>query len=272
MPMLAVTEAGECTRWDTLIAWRSTSKIRSATTLRTGIEPDAVEHHELVATEGVPGELVKAPEAYAHVMPESSSGAGWERMFWLVFERSSSAIFVLDDRRRVVHANNAALALLGRSRGAVIGSSIVDSVAPSERLQSEEEWLAFLRSGEYAGTRIFLLADGSEAQIDFAARLVVVGQRRLAIYVALAQSDSPRSAGPTRSAAGALTKRERQIVTLIALGRETGEIAQELHISPETVRTHVRNAMSKLGARTRAQLVANALCSERAVHLPDLSE
>jgi PAS domain S-box-containing protein len=96
---------------------------------------------------------------------------GWERVFWLVFERLSSTIFVLDDHRRIVHANDAALALLGRSRAELLGESIVDSVAPSERARSEEEWLAFLRSGEYAGTRTFILADGSEAQVDFAARI-----------------------------------------------------------------------------------------------------
>jgi DNA-binding CsgD family transcriptional regulator len=63
-----------------------------------------------------------------------------------------------------------------------------------------------------------------------------------------------------------LTEREREVVTLIALGRETAQIAEELHISPETVRTHVRNAMSRLGAHTRAQLVAMVLCSDHAVH------
>jgi PAS domain S-box-containing protein len=205
-------------------------------------------------------------------MPESVSGMGWERMFWLVFERSSSAIFVLDDRRRVVQANDAALELLGRPRGKVIGASFVDSIVPSERPRSQREWLAFLGSGEYAGTRTLIPANGSDVQVDFAARLAVVGKRRLAIYVALPRGESQAPAKPARSAAGALTERERQVVTLIALGRQTGEIAKELHISPETVRTHVRNAMSKLGARTRAQLVAEVLCSERAVHLPDLAK
>jgi DNA-binding NarL/FixJ family response regulator len=57
-------------------------------------------------------------------------------------------------------------------------------------------------------------------------------------------------------------------VTLIAMGRETSQIAQELHVSPETVRTHVRNAMAKLGAHTRAQLVATALCTDSAIRLP----
>src|SRR5260221_10867902 len=125
-------------------------------------------------------------------MPESSSGMGWERMFWLVFERSSSAIFVLDDHRRVVQANDAAFALLGRPREAVVGASIADSVAPPERARSEREWLAFLRSGEYAGTRTFVRADGFEVQVDFAARVAVVSERRLAIYVALARGDAER--------------------------------------------------------------------------------
>ena len=62
-----------------------------------------------------------------------------------------------------------------------------------------------------------------------------------------------------------LTKREREVVRLIALGRATGEIAMVLNISSETVRTHVRNAMTKLGAHTRAQLVALVLSNERAV-------
>jgi DNA-binding CsgD family transcriptional regulator len=69
-----------------------------------------------------------------------------------------------------------------------------------------------------------------------------------------------------------LTKREREVVTLIALGRDTGQIARELHIASETVRTHVRNAMSKLKARTRAQLVAIALCTDATIHLPQLQQ
>jgi DNA-binding NarL/FixJ family response regulator len=75
---------------------------------------------------------------------------------------------------------------------------------------------------------------------------------------------------PTQSYALAgkllLTTRERVIITHVALGHETDQIAEALYISPQTVRTHVRNAMIKLGAHSRAQLVAIVLCTDDAVH------
>jgi DNA-binding CsgD family transcriptional regulator len=56
-----------------------------------------------------------------------------------------------------------------------------------------------------------------------------------------------------------LTQRESQVLSLLAEGRSGAQIAAELVLSPETVRTHVRHAMSKLGATTRLHAVALAL-------------
>ena len=56
-----------------------------------------------------------------------------------------------------------------------------------------------------------------------------------------------------------LTPTEAEIARLVAAGRSNPEIAAKLFISPETVRTHVRNAMAKLEADTRTQAVALAL-------------
>jgi PAS domain S-box-containing protein len=205
---------------------------------------------------------------YADAMQEPGQGAGWERLFWLVFERTSNPIALLDEQRRIVEVNDAGLSLWGRDRGDVVGLSIVESIKPDERTAAAREWQAFLRNGEYAGKRALVRADGSEVQVEFAARLEVLGGRRLAIYVAMVDDDPPPSPSSRPAGELPLTKREREVVTLIALGQDTAEIAKELHISPETVRTHVRNAMSKLGARTRAHLVAIVLCSEHAVHVP----
>jgi len=59
--------------------------------------------------------------------------------------------------------------------------------------------------------------------------------------------------------AKALSRREAEILTLLARGLTGGEIARRLVLSPETVRTHVRNAMGKLEARTRTEAVVKAL-------------
>jgi DNA-binding CsgD family transcriptional regulator len=56
-----------------------------------------------------------------------------------------------------------------------------------------------------------------------------------------------------------LSKREREVLGLLAEGLSGAAIASRLVLSPETVRTHVRNAMDKLGASTRSQAVALAL-------------
>ena len=56
-----------------------------------------------------------------------------------------------------------------------------------------------------------------------------------------------------------LTRREREILGLLAEGMSGAQIASKLVLSPETVRTHVRNAMSNLGASTRSQAVVLAM-------------
>jgi PAS domain S-box-containing protein len=198
---------------------------------------------------------------YAGVMQET----GWERLFWLVFERSSNPVVLLDDEQQIIDLNDAALSLLGEDRG-VIGTSMTDRITPEQRPSAASAWQAFLRSGEGSGTRALVRSNGSEVDVDFAARLAMIGGRRLAIYVALAgDGDSlPPPSGPDHELP--LTNREREIVTLIALGSGTDQIAGQLHISPATVRTHVRNAMSKVGTHTRAELVAVVLTADETLH------
>jgi DNA-binding NarL/FixJ family response regulator len=55
-----------------------------------------------------------------------------------------------------------------------------------------------------------------------------------------------------------LTNREREVVALVAHGLSNDEIAERMVVSPMTAKTHVSRAMTKLGARDRAQLVVFA--------------
>jgi DNA-binding NarL/FixJ family response regulator len=61
------------------------------------------------------------------------------------------------------------------------------------------------------------------------------------------------------SAMPMLTRREREVLRLLADGCSNEDVARRLGISPETVRTHVRKLMRKLDAQTRTQAVATAL-------------
>lgn len=57
----------------------------------------------------------------------------------------------------------------------------------------------------------------------------------------------------------ALSRREQEVLALLADGLNGEEAAERLVLSPETVRTHIRNAMGKLGAHTRAGAVVSAI-------------
>jgi DNA-binding NarL/FixJ family response regulator len=78
--------------------------------------------------------------------------------------------------------------------------------------------------------------------------------RRLIAEV-VSRPDRP-AAAPASLAA--LTNREREILALVGRGLSNDEIAAELFLSPLTAKTHVSHAMTKLGARDRAQLVVLA--------------
>jgi DNA-binding CsgD family transcriptional regulator len=111
-------------------------------------------------------------------------------------------------------------------------------------------------------------ADGSLVAVQWGADTEVVTGRRLVLFVAISTSRwgarFRRTATSDREA-GELSEREGEIVRLISAGRSGPEIADELQIAHNTVRTHVRNSMLKLGARSRAHLVAKALSSGAAL-------
>jgi DNA-binding NarL/FixJ family response regulator len=114
-----------------------------------------------------------------------------------------------------------------------------------------------------AGASGFVLKDGDPADLLRAIRVVAEGGSLLSPSVTRRVIEQ-FAAAPARRAAprpglGELTEREREIVAWVATGRSNDEIAEELVVSPATVRTHVSRAMLKLRARDRAQLVVFAI-------------
>jgi len=111
------------------------------------------------------------------------------------------------------------------------------------------------------GASGFLVKDTEPAELVHAVRVVAAGEALLSPTVTkrlIAEfATYRRPADPVRDLT-VLTDREREVVGLVASGETNDEIATRLFLSPATVKTHVGRAMTKLGARDRAQLVVLA--------------
>ncbi|WIM99869.1 response regulator transcription factor [Actinoplanes oblitus] len=110
-----------------------------------------------------------------------------------------------------------------------------------------------------AGASGFLVKDMALDDILNAVRVVAGGDALIAPSVTrrLIEQFAGRPAVPApayRSSDG-ITEREREVLTLVGLGRSNTEIATELHISPATAKAHLARLFTKLDARDRVQLV-----------------
>ncbi|MEJ3750013.1 response regulator transcription factor [Actinomycetes bacterium KLBMP 9797] len=121
---------------------------------------------------------------------------------------------------------------------------------------------AYVYAALRAGASGFLLKDTPPADLLTAIRVVAEGEALLAPSVTRRLiAEFARQAQPVRPPAGALdgvTDREREVLVLIARGLSNAEIAEHLHLSPGTVKTHIGRLLTKLAARDRAQLVIAA--------------
>ncbi|MEV0681804.1 response regulator transcription factor [Actinosynnema sp. NPDC050436] len=120
-----------------------------------------------------------------------------------------------------------------------------------------------VRSVLGAGANGLLLTDATREEITVAVRAAARGQTMLAPLVAQRLVDwfnrgGGQSEEPLRTVVTELTPRERQVLVMLAGGKSTGEVAEDLSIGITTVRTHVYRLRCKLNVRDRSQLVSFA--------------
>jgi DNA-binding NarL/FixJ family response regulator len=112
-----------------------------------------------------------------------------------------------------------------------------------------------------SGASGFLVKDTEPVELLRAVRAVAAGDALLSPGVTRRLigefATQTREARPTPQL-DVLTDREREVMALVAEGLSNDEIAARLFLSPMTAKTHVSRAMTKLGARDRAQLVVFA--------------
>jgi PAS domain S-box-containing protein len=192
---------------------------------------------------------------------------GWSGLFAAAFSDSTNPMVLADDGRRQLDVNAAYVRLLGYDRASLVGRRVWDFVAGGPAL-SPAQWTAALAAGRSTGEATLVCSDGHEVPVQWGASTEVVTGSRLVLLVVLSTStwgSRFRRAVGDRDEDAALTRRELDVIRLVAAGRTGPEIGDDLHIAHDTVRTHVRNAMTKLGARSRAHLVAKALAEGHAL-------
>lgn len=120
-----------------------------------------------------------------------------------------------------------------------------------------------IRRALRAGARGVVVNSGSSQHVIEAVRAVSDGYAYLAPSVTAALLAGLTALPPivdrlTRERLESLTARERQVLRLIATGWSTAEVAERLHLSRATVKSHVSHALSKIGVQDRAQAVVFA--------------
>ncbi len=143
-------------------------------------------------------------------------------------------------------------------RRRAVGSSRLDGDEAIRALLKTEPGLGIVAHGERAERHLASAAmqAGASAYVSRTASAELLQQ---AVQAALTQERFVDPAVPPRGSRGKLTKRQREILQLLANGESTTVAARELDLSEETIKTHTKNALARLEARNRTHAVAIAL-------------
>lgn len=159
--------------------------------------------------------------------------------------------YVLDTAGVVRWINPAAERLLGDVRGRHF-----TSIVGSEDRARAKELFARKVLGTTAATEtsgVFVSTDGTRVALEVSAVPLMGGERVVGVFGLLTGPLQEASTPPAH-----LTPRQAEVLRLLEQGRSTKQIAQELHLSTETVKNHVRHLLRALGVNTRLEAVAAA--------------
>lgn len=216
---------------------------------------------------------MKPRDENPHAQPIQGVVADDEAL-WKLFSESRNPMLLADDERRYVNANTAALVLLGYDLVTLRSMRIDDITLPEYRPFLDDVWADFLARGGTVGSFAVLRSDGSPVEIEFNATANVAPGLHLSIFI------NPRVTGDPEGlddddeadknfeepvpvvadgAGSVLDDAERRVITLLALGLNWHEVADDMGTSPAEVRALMESAMGKLGARTRAHAVSIAM-------------
>ena len=176
-----------------------------------------------------------------------------------ILSRTGEGALVVGPEGRVVLWNRAAQKILGWRAREVIGRPCRDVLGSTvdhgtERLERVE-----MQARTKSGRPVWLDVRVLEARGPAGTLLIYLIRDATATRELLRQVDGQFHAPSTPpSRATTLTRRELEVLRLIAGGANTRRLAERLHVSPATIRNHAQNIFAKLGAHSRLEAVAFA--------------
>ena len=166
-------------------------------------------------------------------------------------ERVNVPAYVIDKAGVIRWLNPAGLRLVGDVRG----RQFTSVVAPEDQRFAREVFAQKVAGTVSVTDAEAVLVDeyGDRVAVDISSVPLRRGGHVIGVFgQVLHQEVQPAPAHP------ALTPRQSEVLRLLEHGRSTSQIAQQLHLSPETVRNHVRAVLRALGVHSRLEAVAVA--------------
>lgn len=160
--------------------------------------------------------------------------------------------YVIDRFGIIRWINPAAERLVGDVRGRQQSSV----VAPEQKREAKESFTRKLLGTEKStDAKVVVIGpDGERIQVEISAVPLYDGARIVGVFGIIPQRESVPAPNPHPH----LTPRQNEVLHLLAHGRSTDQIAEELCLSKDTVRNHVRRMLNALGAHSRIEAIAVA--------------
>jgi PAS domain S-box-containing protein len=164
-------------------------------------------------------------------------------------DRVNVPSYMIDEHGIIRWINQAAEELVGDVRG----RQFTSVVAPEETNRARQAFARHMIGNEDVDAPVVLLdEDGNRVSVEVSSVCLFRGHRVVGVFGQLADIDEQ----PEPPLHPHLTPRQAEVLRLLEQGRSTEQIAEKLHLSPETVRNHIRALFRVLGVHSRLEAVA----------------
>jgi len=154
------------------------------------------------------------------------------------------------DRHGIIRwVNRAGLELVGDVRG----RQITSLVAPEETRRAQEAYLKHIFSSEDVDAQVVVIDEaGNRISVELSAVCLYHDHHVVGVFGQVSHVQEEAEPPPLPH----LTPRQAEVLRLLEHGRSTEQIAEELHLSIETVRNHIRRLLRALDVHSRLEAVA----------------